>query len=140
MKIGEAAAASGCHIETIRYYERIGLLKAPKRTSGGYRSYTVDDVEKLRFVSRGRDLGFSLDDIRSLLTLAAEPGGECADVDRIARAHLRDIENRVDQLNRMAEELKKVIDSCQGRSHRTCLILGSLKGTRSKRTASPAAS
>jgi MerR family mercuric resistance operon transcriptional regulator len=69
MKIGEAAAASGCHLETIRYHERIGLLPRTVRTDNGYRDYTSEDVGRMRFVTRGRELGFSLDDIRSLLRL-----------------------------------------------------------------------
>ena len=69
MKISEASQASGCHLETIRYYERIGLMPAPTRTGSGYRSYSEQDVERLRFITRGRDLGFSLDEIRSLMRL-----------------------------------------------------------------------
>lgn len=69
MKISEAADASGCHLETIRYYERIGLLPRPGRTGNGYRVYGPADIERLRFIARGRDLGFSLEEVRSLLQL-----------------------------------------------------------------------
>ncbi len=68
MRIGEAATASGCHIETIRYYERIGLLPHPARSVSGYREYLPEEVDRLRFITRGRELGFSLEEIRSLLT------------------------------------------------------------------------
>ena len=69
MKISEAAAARGCHLETIRYYERSGLMPAPARTASGYREYSPTEVDRLRFISRGRELGFSLEEIRSLLSL-----------------------------------------------------------------------
>lgn len=127
MKIGEVAAASGCHLETIRYYERIGLLPPPARTSGGYRAYVGADVERLRFVTRGRGLGFSLEEIRSLLQLAGHDDLSCAEVDRVAHAHLRDIRTRIADLQRMAGELERVIDGC-GRGQRgQCTILSTLR-------------
>jgi MerR family mercuric resistance operon transcriptional regulator len=70
MKIGEAAAASGCHLETIRYYERVGLLRKAARRPNGYREYRQEEVERLRFIARGRELGFSLEEIRILLRLS----------------------------------------------------------------------
>lgn len=127
MKIGEAAAASGCHLETVRYYERIGLLPAPPRTSGGYRDYRPADVDRLRFVSRGRDLGFSLQEIRSLLRLAENEALSCQEVDRLARAHLEDVRTRLDDLQRMASELERVIHSCDGDKCGQCTILETLR-------------
>lgn len=127
MKIGEVAAASGCHLETIRYYERIGLLPPPARTSGGYRAYAEADVERLRFVTRGRGLGFSLEEIRSLLQLAGHDDLSCAEVDRVAHAHLHDIRTRIADLQRMAGELERVIAGC-GRGRRgQCTILSTLR-------------
>lgn len=127
LKIGEAATASGCHLETIRYYERIGLLPPPARTSSGYRAYAKSDVERLRFIARGRDLGFSLEEIRSLLQLAGHDDLSCAEVDRVARAHLADIRTRIADLQRMAGELGRVIDGC-GRGRRDqCAILSTLR-------------
>lgn len=127
MKIGEAAAASGCHLETVRYYERIGLLPAPPRTSGGYRDYRPADVDRLRFVSRGRDLGFSLPEIRSLLRLAENEALSCQEVDQLARGHLKDIRTRLDDLQRMASELERVIHSCDGGECGQCTILETLR-------------
>ena len=95
MKIGEASAASGCHIETIRYYERAGLMSKPARTEGGYRAYRPEEVQRLRFITRGRELGFSIEEIRSLLALAGDATLSCGDVDRLARQHLADIRTRV---------------------------------------------
>jgi len=85
MKISEAAAASGCHLETIRYYERSGLMPAPARTASGYREYSPTEVDRLRFISRGRELGFSLEEIRSRAHASTtDPAMSCCDVDVIA--------------------------------------------------------
>ena len=128
MKIGEAAATSGCHLETIRYYERIGLLPRTVRAKNGYRDYTAEDVRRMRFVTRGRDLGFSLDDIRSLLRLTANSRLSCAEADRVARRHLADVRERIAELRRMAKELERTIQSCSGGSTADCKIIGALKG------------
>ena len=127
MKIGEVATRSGCHPETVRYYERIGLLPAPPRTAGGYRDYRPADADRLRFISRGRELGFSLEEIRSLLGLAEDDGLSCQDVDRLARGHLLDIRNRLNDLQRMASELERVIGSCSGGERGQCAILDTLR-------------
>lgn len=127
MKIGAVAAASGCHLETIRYYERIGLLPRPGRTASGYRAYTDRDVERVRFIARGRDLGFSLDEIRSLMRLAEDPALSCADVDQLARQHLAEIKARQSALRDMARELERTIAGCAGGHRGACAILGALK-------------
>jgi len=127
MKIGEVAERSGCHPETVRYYERIGLLPAPPRTAGGYRDYRPADADRLRFISRGRELGFSLEEIRSLLGLVEDDGLSCQDVDRLARGHLLDIRNRLNDLQRMASELERVIGSCSGGERGQCAILDTLR-------------
>ena len=127
MKIGEAAQASGCHLETIRYYERIGLMPRPARNGSGYRDFDEHDVERLRFITRGRELGFSLDEIRSLLSLAGDADLSCADVDRIAQQHLSDIRQRISELTRMASELERTIARCAGGQRGTCAILGALR-------------
>ena len=127
MKIGEAARVSGCHIETIRYYERAGLLLAPARTGSGYRHYSDAQVQRLRFITRGRELGFSLDEIRSLLALADDESLSCGDVDRLARHHLEEIRDRVRELNRMVRELERTIAGCQGGRRAQCTILDALR-------------
>ena len=129
MQIGAAARASGCHIETIRYYERIGLLPRPMRSEGGFRHYTQEQVERLRFITRGRALGFGLDEIRSLLRLADDPTLACDDVDRVARTHLADIEQRMGELKRIARELRRTISACSGGERGACAILGALGRT-----------
>ena len=127
MKISEAATASGCHLETIRYYERIGLMPIPGRTGSGYRSYGPAGVERLRFITRGRDLGFSLEEIRSLFRLAQDPELSCAEVDQLARQHLCDIQARITDLQRMANELERTIGACHGGERGTCTILETLR-------------
>jgi MerR family mercuric resistance operon transcriptional regulator len=131
MKIGEAAAASGCPLETIRYYESIGLVPQPARTGNGYRRYSEDDVRRLRFVTRGRELGFNLDEIRGLLQLSTDSTLSCSEVDQLARAHLAEIEMRVAELQQMAHELRRTIASCRGGQRAACAILDALwKSTR----------
>lgn len=127
MKISTVAANSGCNLETIRYYERIGLMPPPERTPNGYREYSEADVEQLRFISRGRGLGFSLQEIRSLLRLAQDPGLSCSEVDQLARKHLDDILVRLKDLQRMARELERTIDHCGGGQRGECTILDSLR-------------
>ncbi len=127
MKISDAAAASGCHLETIRYYERVGLLPEPERTRNRYRQYTDADVERLRFITRGRDLGFSLEEIRSLFRLAQDPELSCGEVDQLARQHLCDIQARITDLQRMAIELERTIGACHGGERGTCTILETLR-------------
>lgn len=127
MRIGEASRRSGCHIETIRYYERVGLLPAPERGPNGYRHYSDDHVRRLHFVARGRELGFSIDEIRSLLQLAEDPELSCAQVDQLARAHLREVQNKLRELNAIAAELQRTIDGCAGGDREHCAILHALE-------------
>lgn len=127
MKISEAAEASGCPLETIRYYERIGLLDKAVRRSNGYRDYRPVEVRRLRFITRGRQLGFSLDEIRSLLQLAEHTNMPCKDIDRLARAHLADVQERIARLEHMARELKRTITTCAGGVRARCAILEDLQ-------------
>jgi MerR family mercuric resistance operon transcriptional regulator len=128
MNIGEAAQSSGCHLETIRYYERVGLLKPPRRQSNGYRHYSEGEVDRLRFISRSRGLGFTLDEIRSLLSLSDSKNKSCEEVDQIAREQLEKVEVRIRELRRIAKELKATIDACEKKSCDDCAILHALSG------------
>jgi MerR family mercuric resistance operon transcriptional regulator len=132
MKIGEAAAASGCHLETIRYYERIGLLPKPARRANGYRDYGEEEVDRLRFIARGRELGFSLEEVRTLVRLAERTDMSCDEVDRLARQQLGEVQSRILELQRMARELQRTIDSCVRKSRGECSILGALQQTQVK--------
>src|SRR5579875_2237715 len=98
MRIGELAKKTGCHLETIRYYERIGLMPSPPRSLSGYRQYTVADMERLNFIVGSRALGFHLDEVRSLLRLASESALSCADVDVMAREHLAQVKEKQREL------------------------------------------
>jgi MerR family mercuric resistance operon transcriptional regulator len=127
MRISDAAHASGCHQETIRYYERIGLMRPPARRENGYRAYTDAEVERLRFITRGRDLGFSIEEIRSLLRLEEDEQLDCEDVSSLARQHLTNIHSRIRDLKRVAKELERTIEGCQGKDRAQCTILGALR-------------
>ena len=127
LTIGVLARDSGVNLETIRFYERSGLLPAPQRSPSGYRHYQEQDVRRLRFIRRGRELGFSLEEIRSLLRLDDDSKMSCGDVDVIARTHLADIRQRIDELHRMATELERVIAECAGGERGHCTILNALR-------------
>lgn len=127
MKISDAARAAGCHLETVRYYERIGLLPPPNRTASGYRRYTTADVDRLRFVARSRDLGFSLDEIRSLLRLEQDPTLTCEEVTAVAKTHLEQVQSRMRDLARVAAELERAIAGCSGGDRAHCTVLDALR-------------
>lgn len=124
--IGELAKATGTQAETVRYYERIGLLPAPGRSSGNYRVYGAKDIERAAFVKRGRDLGFAIDEIRTLLALADQKERECGEIDAIAREHLADVERKIADLERLARELRHLIGQCGGGRISDCRIVEAL--------------
>ena len=126
MKIGELATATNCHFETIRYYEKVGLLPKPERTASGYRAYRKGDIARVRFITRGRALGFSLDEIRSLLHLSESPDLACAEVDTLARRHLAEVREKLAHLQRMEAELVATVERCRGGQRATCAVLESL--------------
>jgi len=130
LTIGALAVRTGTTAETIRYYERIGLLPAPQRAgSGRYRMYRTSDVDRLAFVRRARELGFSIEEVRELLGLADDPQRPCAEVDQLARAHLHAVEEKITQLIALRSELQRVIGACAGKYHMAeCRILGALSG------------
>jgi Cu(I)-responsive transcriptional regulator len=126
LTIGDMGKATGTKIETIRYYERIGLLPKPPRTSGNYRDYGAAELGRLSFIRRARDLGFSLDQVRALLALSDDRQRDCATVDRIAEEHLREVERKITDLTALRRELKAVIASCDGGTVATCRIIEAL--------------
>jgi DNA-binding transcriptional MerR regulator len=123
--IGVLARDSGVNLETIRFYERSGLLPPPQRSASGYRHYEAMDVRRLRFIRRGRELGFSLEEIRSLLELAAHPESPCASADRMVREHLDGIATRIRDLQNMQAELSKLA-GCQSDHAEHCRLLEAL--------------
>lgn len=127
LTIGDLGKATNTRVETIRYYERAGLLPKPARTDGNYRSYGHAELGRLSFIRRARDLGFSLDEVRALLRLADERKGDCAAVDEIAQAHLREVDRKIADLTALRRELKTVIKSCQGGIVADCRIIEALE-------------
>lgn len=126
LTIGDLGKATKTKVETIRYYERIGLLTAPARTSGNYRSYGERELGRLSFIRRARDLGFALDQVRALLKLSDDRSQDCANVDRIAREHLGEVERKLADLEALRRELNALIDSCDGGSVAQCRIIEAL--------------
>lgn len=126
MKIGELSRATGTNIETIRYYERIGLLPAPDRTAANYRSYGDAHRSRLSFVRHSRDLGFTIEEIRSLLDLSDDPARDCGEADRIATAHLEQVEAKITQLTLLRDELARIVGRCRGGIAADCRVIEAL--------------
>ena len=141
-RIGVLAESTGCPVETIRYYERIGLLRPPLRTAGGHRVYDESHRRRLTFVLRGRELGFSLEEIRELADLADQENQVCAAAEGIARRHIGSIKARIADLVRMQEVLERLARNCNRGRRSYCPILESLsaptengrEGIRSRRS------
>ncbi|OFV94895.1 MAG: hypothetical protein A3F68_01705 [Acidobacteria bacterium RIFCSPLOWO2_12_FULL_54_10] len=128
--IGEVARYGGVGVETIRFYEREGLIAEPPRKESGYRQYTQETVVRLRFIQRAKDLGFSLREIKELLSLRIEPLTDCADIQERAEAKVRDIEGKIQTLQRMKKALANLVASCPGRVPASdCPILDALEGS-----------
>lgn len=129
--IGELAEATGVTRETIRFYERVGVLPRPARTGAGdYRRYTRADTERVRFVRRARDLGFDLDEVRGLLALAAgDQARSCAEVNVVARLHLAQVDEKLARLTALRAELSRLIRSCtRDVVIANCTLLNALNG------------
>lgn len=129
--IGVLSRRSGVNIETIRYYEKIGVLPSPPRTEGGHRLYSDHHLKRLTFIRRSRELGFTLDDIRNLLGLV-EGGYTCGEVQHAALAHLKSIRRKIADLRRMERTLAETAARCEGGSTPECPIMDVLfAGSRS---------
>lgn len=126
MKIGELSRITGANIETIRYYERIGLLPPPARTSANYRSYGDSHRKRLNFVRHSRELGFTIEEIRSLLDLSDHPERSCGEADRIASAHLEQVETKIAQLIALRDELTRIVGRCRGGLAGDCRVIEAL--------------
>ena len=114
LMIGKVAQSAGLAIDTVRYYEREGLLEKPARTASGYRQYTPEAVARLRFIRQAKDLGFSLSEIKELLALRVTPGKSCADVRAHAEHKVADVDRRIASLKRMRGALVKLASACSG--------------------------
>ena len=126
MKISEAADASGCHLETIRYYERENLLPAPARSDGNYRLYTQAHVERLTFIRNCRTLDMTLDEIRSLLSLRDSPADACGSVNALIDEHIEHVQARIDGLVALQAQLVELRLRCNAQGAE-CAILQQLE-------------
>lgn len=121
--IGQMAKVGNCKVQTIRYYEQIGLLSKPGRTEGNQRIYLQGHRDRLNFIRHSRELGFSLDQIRKILSLNDDPTHSCDDVDHIARSHLHEVESKIERLQEMRKELRRMISQCAGGLVSDCRII-----------------
>jgi MerR family transcriptional regulator, mercuric resistance operon regulatory protein len=127
LTIGRLSAASGCKVETIRFYERSKLLPAPPRTEGGHRVYDDDHLRRLTFIRRARELGFTLDEVRALLALADREGGSCAEVRDLTMRHLLDVRAKLADLRRLERALAATVAGCEGGDVPDCPVLDTLR-------------
>lgn len=127
MTIGYLAQRTGANIETIRYYERIGLLPVALR-QGRYRSYDTTDIARLGFVCRSRELGFSIKEVRALLSLATGGHESCAEARDLAAVHLRDVRKRIADLRRMEQALVTTVRACDAGDNAGCPLIDTLEG------------
>jgi MerR family transcriptional regulator, copper efflux regulator len=126
MNIGEAAQASGVSAKMIRYYESIALIAAAGRTDSGYRQYGDSDVNTLRFIRRARELGFSIERIRTLLGLWQDRSRKSGDVKKLAHVYITELENDIAKLQTMRDELRHLADCCHGDNRPDCPIIDDL--------------
>jgi DNA-binding transcriptional MerR regulator len=123
--IGALSRESGVNLETIRYYEKINLLNKPSRAVNGYRHYEEYAIRRLRFVRRGRELGFGIAEIKTLLELADHPEHPCKEADQLAQAHLTEVETKIKDLQAMQEVLTKIV-ACQSHTAEHCRLIETL--------------
>lgn len=127
LRTGEVAAQAGVNVQTLRYYERRGLLKEPARRASGYREYPADAVQIIRFIKRAQDLGFTLTEIEELLRLRSDQKASCAEVRAAAQGKIDDIEQKIRHLRAMKRALGVLVTSCRSDgSIRACPILEAL--------------
>jgi MerR family mercuric resistance operon transcriptional regulator len=136
MPIGELSRLCGVNIETIRYYEKIKMLPAPLRTEAGHRVYGPKETRILVFIRRGRELGFTLDQIRALLNLSGPGRASCAEVREIAKHHIEDISAKINDLAKLKRLLRRTVAQCSGGKAPDCPVLDILdaQGIRASHT------
>ena len=124
--IGEISARVGVKVPTIRYYEKMGLLAEPSRSSGNQRRYSQKELEQLGFIKHARDLGFPLDTIRSLISLSQTRHNDCSAVDELASQHLQQVRDRLSLLAKLETELERIVGGCQAGVVEQCYVIESL--------------
>ncbi len=123
---GTLAKRFGCHLETLRYYEKIGLIPPPSRTAGGHRLYKIDDQRRLRFILRGRELGFSIAELRGLLSLVDSHDYTCGDIFDLTIDHLASIRRKISDLKRLERTLARISNQCSGGAVPECPVIDAL--------------
>jgi len=126
LTIGELARRTGCKVVTIRYYEQLGLLNAPVRTRGGHRTYTRAEEERLRFICRGRSLGFALADVSNLLDLLEDRQAECGAIDELASSHLETVRAKIADLRQIEAQLEASLRICGKTTRAQCAVAETL--------------
>jgi MerR family mercuric resistance operon transcriptional regulator len=126
MRRGELAQRSGCNIETVRFYEKQGLLPAPPRTAGGHRNYDREHLKRLTFIRRSRELGFTLDQVRGLLGLVDGAEWTCAEVKAMTVEHSADVRRKIADLEKLAQILENMAAQCDGDAVPECPIIDAL--------------
>jgi DNA-binding transcriptional MerR regulator len=121
--IGDLSAQSGVKVPTIRYYEQIGLIAAPARTEGNQRRYDKPALDRLKFIAHARDMGFSMDSLKSMLRLSRHREAPCADVDAVVAEHLAEVDARIDRLTRLRTELASMLSDCHHGTVADCRIV-----------------
>ena len=114
LKTGELAKQAGVNVETLRFYEREGLLPEPPRRASGYREYPPDTVQRIRFIQRAKELGFTLREIKGLLELRVDPETTCAEVKEHAAEKIADVKQKISDLKRIERALNKLMNTCRG--------------------------
>ena len=127
LTIGSMGKKTGTKVQTIRYYEQIGLMPEPGRTAGGQRRYGDAELDRLSFIRHSRQLGFSLDAIRELLDLSDQPDRSCDEADIIARRQLKQVEQKMERLTALQTELKRMVEECSGGKIANCRVLEVLR-------------
>ncbi len=135
LTIGTLATTTGCAVDTIRYYERVGLLPIPPRTRGGHRQYAEADRKRLLVIRRSRQLGFSLEEIRAVLALADRRAIDCAAVRDVATRHLEGLERQIRELEAWRGTLERLIAACEQAGGPSCPLLDALAGEQDPRRA-----
>ena len=121
--IGRLARETGCKVQTIRWYEEIGLMPEPERTPGNQRIYGPEHAARLAFIRHARELGFPLDDVREMLEMGDQPGQSCQAVDAVARRHLLSVKQRIHRLKGLEAELERMVEQCRGGRVADCRII-----------------
>lgn len=126
LSIGDLSRRTGVKIPTIRYYEQMGLLEAAERSDGNQRRYTAQERERLSFIKHARDLGLTIDSIRSLIDLSAHPDTPCDQADRIAAEQLASVRDRIAKLRKLEQELERISTQCSAHTVKDCYVIRAL--------------